>query len=144
MEVQLSRFGRKVKIQFHLSDWSGHEDILDMVEAWEGSQTDLGVTAFGLLAKNQGYLHEKPSRESITEDMREILVTIQQNSRQFAEMQALVIDLLRNATLAPAQQQAYQQRLSDIQQMTVIEGAGNYGGELYENTEDDGFGDWED
>lgn len=144
MEVQLSRFGRKIKIQFHLSDWSGHEDILDMIEAWQGSQADLGIAAFGLLAKNQGYLHEKPGGETITQGMRELLGTIQQSSHQLAEMQSLVIDLLKNATLAPAEQKAYQQRLSDIQQMTVIEGAGNYGGELYENTGDDGFGDWED
>lgn len=34
--------------------------------------------------------------------------------------------------------------IQEVSRDLLMKGAGNYGGELYENNEDDGFGDWED
>lgn len=150
MELQKSSWGRKVKIQFHLSDFSGHEGILDFLESFEGSQSDAGIAAFALLARENGVLHAVASESRVTQDMRDLLANMRQINQQIAtrakqleEMQNLVIDLLKNARLSPEDSAQFAQRLADIQQMLVIEGAGNYGGELHEINEDK-FGDWED
>lgn len=148
MKLQRSSYGRKIKIQFHLTDFSGHEGILDFLERFEGSQSDVGIAAFALLARENGVLNPIASESRVTSDMRDLLSNMRQINQQIAtrakqleEMHALVIDLLKNARLSPEDSALFSQRLADIQQMLVIEGAGNYGGELHE-IEDDNFGEW--
>lgn len=149
MELQKSKYGRKKKMQFHVTDFSGHESILDMLESFEGSESEIGIAALSLLAQHQGYLVAAPNPSRVTQEMRDLVKLMRQNQdemnqrqRQLEEMQSLVIDLLKNAHFDNSEHaEHFSQRLSDIQKMAVIEGAGNYGGALYETPKDD-FGDW--
>lgn len=142
--------GRKAKLQFWVSDWSGHEAIIDFLKKnEEKSQSEIGIAALALLAKNQGFLDALPSASRVTTEMRDLVRSMRQNQdemkqrqKQLEEMQNLVIDLLKNAHFDNSEHAAeFNQRLSDIQKMAVIEGAGNYGGTLYEVQEDE-FGEW--
>lgn len=149
MELKKSKYGRKIKIQFWLSDWSGHEGILDYLSTFEGSQSDAGIAAFALLAQENGVSNAIAPDSRVTQDMRDLLANMRQVNQQIAtrakqleEMQNLVMDLLKNARLSPEDSAVFSQRLANIQQMLVIEGAANYGGELHEIKEDESFGDW--
>lgn len=138
MKLLQSEFGRKIKMQFWLSDWSGHHAILDELEKSNASMSEVGIEAMALLTSQKTGQEIESTPHRVTRDMQQIMA-------QATKMQALALEIMAKALagqLSPETGISYTEQLDTIKEtMLVIEGAGNYGSALLE-VEDDEFGDW--
>ncbi len=138
MKLLQSQYGRKIKMQFWLSDWSGHNAILDELEKSNASMPEIGIEAMALLTstKTGEAIESQPIR--LNRDMQQILA-------QAKAMQELALEIMAKALtgqITPEIGHSFTGQMDAIkEQMLVIEGAGNYGSELLE-VPDDSFGDW--
>lgn len=138
--------GRSIRIEFRLSDWAGHTELLDALTGYQKqnvSPKEACVDALSLMVENDYANAERvrpiaPRTDAMLLEMRNML-------QQVKTINAMVIEALQNQTFNPNLVARITKHSEDIdkaiEQFSVIEGAGNNGGEII-MAEDDDEDDW--
>ena len=137
--------GRRVKIDMRLSDYSGHVDIIDMLEDYqrkEWSQSQVGHTALMLLLdewrKNQTY-PLSPSAEYVSKEMLDLVKKAQNALDRTND----ILKMIASGGIVAGNSSKIQKEIEQLRgdlDLQVIEGAANYAGQVAINDEDDGSG----
>lgn len=143
--TQGEKGGRKVKLDIRLSDYSGHADIIDMLEILRDkkwSQTTVVHNGLVLLLdefRNHEVTPLSPTAEYVSSEMLELVKKAQDAMSRTNE----ILQLVLSGAISQGNVGQYQQEIKRIQgdlDFHVIEGAGNYAGEVSINDNEE---DWE-
>ena len=148
--IDLSQTGnRRVRLSARFNDQSGHVDIMDMLEDYDSkdwSQSDVVHSALVLLLDEwrKGDTHPlSPTAEYVSSEMLEMVKKAHKALDRTNEILNLVLSGGINTSNAGDYQKEISEIKSDID-INIVEGAGNYAGEISINDEDDtDFGDWD-